>query len=54
MLHAAGVQLVLRVLAGVQLAGVPATDAVCMLSPVLLPLTVGILAPWSLSRVRHT
>jgi hypothetical protein len=54
-LHAAGVQLVLRVLAGVQLAGVPATDAVFMLSPVLLlPLTVSVLAPWSLSRVRHT
>ena len=32
----------------------PTTDAVWMLSPVLLPLTVSVLAPWSLSRVRHT
>ena len=40
--------------AGVQLAGMPTTDAVWMLSPVLLPLTVSALAPWSLSRVRHT
>jgi hypothetical protein len=40
--------------AGVQLAGVPATDAVWMLSPVLLPLMAGVLAPWSLSRIRHT
>ena len=53
-LHAAGVQLVLRVLAGVQLAGMSTTDALWMLSPVLLPLTVSVLAPWSLSRVRHT
>jgi hypothetical protein len=53
-LRADGVQLVLRVLAGVQLAGVPATDLMWMLCPVLVPLMVGVLAPWSLSRVRHT
>ena len=40
--------------AGVSLAGMAATDAVWMLSPVLLPLTVSVLAPWSLSRIRHT
>ena len=39
---------------GVQLSGMPATDAMWMLWPALLPLTVGVLAPWSLSRVRHT
>ena len=40
--------------AGVQLSGMPVTEAVWMLSPVLLPLTVSALAPWSLSRIRHT
>jgi hypothetical protein len=40
--------------AGVQLAAMPATDAVWMLSPVLLPLMASVLAPWSLSRIRHT
>jgi hypothetical protein len=40
--------------AGVQLAGMPATNAVSMLSPMWLPLMAGVLAPWSLSRVRHT
>jgi hypothetical protein len=40
--------------AGVQLAAIPATDAVWMLSPALLPLMASVLAPWSLSRVRHT
>jgi hypothetical protein len=44
---------VLRV-TGLQLAVMPTMDAVWMLSPVLLPLTVSALAPWSLSRVRHT
>jgi hypothetical protein len=39
---------------GVQLAGMPTTDAAWMLSPVLLPLMAAVLAPWSLSRVRHT
>jgi hypothetical protein len=40
--------------AGVSLAGMPAANAVRMLSPVLLALTVSVLAPWSYSRVRHT
>jgi hypothetical protein len=40
--------------AGVQLAPMPVTDAVSMLLPALLPLMAGVLAPWSLSRVRHT
>ena len=40
--------------AGVQLAGMPAMDAVWMLSPALLPLMASVLAPWSLSRIRHT
>jgi len=39
--------------AGVQFAGLPAMDAVWMLSPALLPLMVSVLAPWSLSRIRH-
>jgi hypothetical protein len=40
--------------AGVPPAGMPAADAVWMLSPALLPLMVSVLAPWSLSRMRHT
>jgi hypothetical protein len=32
----------------------PATDMVWMLSPALLPPLAAVLAPWSLSRVRHT
>ena len=39
--------------AGVSLAGMPATDAAWMLSPALIPLTISVLAPWSLSRIRH-
>ena len=39
--------------AGVQLAGMSAMNAVWILSPALLPLTIGVLAPWSYSRVRH-
>ena len=39
--------------AGVSLAGLPATDAAWMLSPALMPLTISVLAPWSLSRIRH-
>ncbi|HET9196047.1 MAG TPA: hypothetical protein VFO21_24380 [Vicinamibacterales bacterium] len=39
---------------GVSLAGMPTTDAAWMRSPALLPLLVSLLAPWSLSRVRHT
>ena len=41
-------------MAGVQLAGMSAMNAVWILSPALLPLTIGVLAPWSFSRVRHT
>ena len=40
--------------AGVSLAGMPVTDAVWRLSPALLPLLGSVLAPWSLSRIRHT
>ena len=40
--------------AGVSLAGMPAADAVWMLSPAMLPLTISVLAPWSLNRIRHT
>jgi hypothetical protein len=39
--------------AGVQFAGLPAMDAVWMLSPALLPLMASVLAPWSLNRIRH-
>jgi hypothetical protein len=39
--------------AGVQFAGMPATNAVWMLLPVLLPLVGSVLAPWSLNRLRH-
>ena len=35
-------------IAGVQLAGMSAMNAVWILSPALLPLTIGVLAPWSL------
>jgi hypothetical protein len=41
-------------MAGVQLAGMSAMNAVWILSPALLPLMVSALAPWSLSRIRHT
>jgi hypothetical protein len=40
--------------AGLSLADMPAADAVRMLSPALLSLTLGVLAPWSYSRIRHT
>jgi hypothetical protein len=40
--------------AGVQLAGMSAIDAVSILLPALLPVLVIVLAPWSLSRIRHT
>jgi hypothetical protein len=40
--------------AGVQLAGTSMPYAFWMLSPLLLPLMASALAPWSLSRVRHT
>ena len=35
-------------------AGLSASNMFWMLSPTLLPLTVSVLAPWSLSRIRHT
>ena len=40
--------------AGVQLAGTSATNAISVVSPALLPLMASVLAPWSLSRIRHT
>lgn len=40
--------------AGVQLGAMPATEAFWMLLPALLPLAASALAPWSLSRIRHT
>lgn len=40
--------------AGVHLAEMSMTHAFWMLSPVLLPLMASVLAPWSLSRMRHT
>jgi hypothetical protein len=39
--------------ASVQLAGMPTMDAAWMLSPGLLPLMASVVAPWSLSRIRH-
>ena len=41
-------------MAGVQLAGMSAINAVSILPLALLPLLVSALAPWSYSRVRHT
>lgn len=40
--------------AGVQFSGMSAADVAGVLWPVLLPPLAGFLAPWSLSRVRHT
>jgi hypothetical protein len=40
--------------AGVQLAGMSAMNAVSVVSPALLPLMASVLAPWSYSRIRHT
>ena len=40
--------------AGVQLAGMSAMNAISVVSPALLPLMASGLAPWSLSRMRHT
>jgi hypothetical protein len=40
--------------AGVQFAAIPTVDAFWMLSPALLPPLASVLAPWSLSRSRHT
>jgi hypothetical protein len=41
-------------LAGVHLGGMSAMNAISVVSPALLPLMVSVLAPWSLSRIRHT
>ena len=41
-------------MAGAQLAGMSATNAISVVSPALLPLMASVLAPWSLSRIRHT
>jgi hypothetical protein len=38
---------------GVQLAGMSTTSAISVVAPALLPLMASVLAPWSLSRVRH-
>ena len=40
-------------MAGMQLAEMSAIDAALVLSPALLPLFFGVLAPWSLNRIRH-
>jgi hypothetical protein len=40
--------------AGVPLSAMPVRDAAGLLFPALLPLMASVLAPWSLSRVRHT
>lgn len=40
--------------AGVSLSTMPARAVVLMLVPAVLPLMVSVLAPWSLSRIRHT
>jgi hypothetical protein len=41
-------------LAGVKPAGMSALNAISVLSPVLMALMASVLAPWSLSRLRHT
>ena len=46
--------LVLRAAGGVSLTGSNAAEATRMLLPILLPLFFCVLAPWSLSRIRHT
>ncbi len=38
---------------GVSLSGLPAADAAWILLPALLPFIFSVLAPWSLSRIRH-
>lgn len=40
--------------AGLSLTELSTSDAAWMLSPALLPLAASVLAPWSLSRIRHT
>jgi hypothetical protein len=39
---------------GVSVADMAAANAGWMLAPMVLPITIGMLAPWSYSRVRHT
>ena len=39
--------------AGISLGDMPATDAVWLLSPALLPLMASVLGPLSLNRIRH-
>ena len=41
-------------IAGVELAAMSATNAISVVSPALLPVMASVLAPWSLSRIRHT
>jgi len=41
-------------MAGVQMAGMSPTNAISVVSPALLPVMASVLAPWSLSRIRHT
>jgi hypothetical protein len=41
-------------IAGVQLAGMSAMNAISVVSPALLPPMASVLAPWSYSRIRHT
>ena len=41
-------------MAGAQLAGMSAMNAISAASPALLPLMASVLAPWSLNRIRHT
>ena len=41
-------------MAGVQLAGMSAMNAISVVSPALLPLMATVLAAWSLGRIRHT
>ena len=41
-------------IAGAQPAGMSAMNAISVVSPALLPLMASVLAPWSLSRIRHT
>ena len=40
--------------AGFEFAGMPTAETVWILSPMLLTLMASVLAPWSLSRIRHT
>jgi hypothetical protein len=46
--------LTVQQIAGVQLAGMSAMNAISVVSPALLPLMASGLAPWTFSRIRHT